>query len=247
MATRSRHGCIDCKRAKVKCDEIHPSCGTCKRRGRQCGGYTQVTKAHKARASLSGQTPSNGAASPIASANNSQAQLNGLGELTTVLASPAVGTPMSTDILAVTPFSPFSTEIAPTPVPQLFKKMANIPPGTVHPSDEPFIELYFTRHPTELVFGSEFVNEMNSCVLKVFQNSPMAVGDSLSAIGEAYLKDHKSQAVVPVPNRRARILARLRSLDTLGVSLELLLTVMLGLCAVEVKIICLSMSSTYTN
>lgn len=153
----------------------------------------------------------------------------------TVVGPPAVASPVANDVMAMTPFATLSTEMAPTTVPQLFKTMANIPPGTVHPSDEPFIEVYFTRHPTELVFGSEFVNEMNSCVLKVFQNSPMAVGDSLSAIGEAYLKDHKSQAMVPVPNRRARILARLRNLDTLGVSLELLLTVMLGLCAVEVN------------
>lgn len=39
MNRRSREGCIDCKRAKVKCDEIQPSCGTCARRGHICQGY----------------------------------------------------------------------------------------------------------------------------------------------------------------------------------------------------------------
>ncbi|CAK7275174.1 hypothetical protein SEPCBS57363_006545 [Sporothrix epigloea] len=39
MATRSRKGCIDCKQAKIKCDEVHPFCGTCTRRSRKCRGY----------------------------------------------------------------------------------------------------------------------------------------------------------------------------------------------------------------
>lgn len=40
MNRRSRGGCIDCRKAKVKCDEIKPHCGTCKRRRHVCQGYT---------------------------------------------------------------------------------------------------------------------------------------------------------------------------------------------------------------
>jgi hypothetical protein len=36
---RPRTGCIDYRRSKVKCHEIRPSHGTCKRRGRVCQGY----------------------------------------------------------------------------------------------------------------------------------------------------------------------------------------------------------------
>jgi hypothetical protein len=114
------------------------------------------------------------------------------------------------------------------------RTVPSIPVGTIDPADEPFIELYFRRHPRELVFGPEFVHEMNSNVLKVFQNSPLAVGDSLSAIGEAYCKDSSLAVAVPIASRKARILARLRTMDNLGVSMELLLSIILGLCAVEV-------------
>lgn len=33
---RSRKGCLSCKRSKVKCDEQHPTCGRCFRRGTEC-------------------------------------------------------------------------------------------------------------------------------------------------------------------------------------------------------------------
>ncbi|KIX03616.1 uncharacterized protein Z518_07169 [Rhinocladiella mackenziei CBS 650.93] len=228
MATRSRHGCIDCKKAKVKCDEIHPFCGTCKRRGRQCAGYNQITKAQKTR---DAPTPrptttqmANSASSPDATPVAIEYAINDAA----FHSSPGFS-PSST----AAPFSPISNDFALAPATPILKTVATIPPGTIHPADEPFIELYFMRHPGELVFGSEFVNEMNSSVLKVFQNSPLAVGDSLSAIGEAYLRDGSLPILVPVPNRKARILARLRSMDNLGVSLELLLTIMLGLCAIE--------------
>ena len=51
----------------------------------------------------------------------------------------------------------------------------------------------------------------------------------------AYLKDGSPPALARIPNRKVRILARLRNMDNLGASLELLLTLMLSLCAVEVK------------
>ncbi|KAH7153431.1 hypothetical protein EDB81DRAFT_455336 [Dactylonectria macrodidyma] len=34
--TKSRAGCIECKRRKVKCDEVRPSCFNCSRRGSLC-------------------------------------------------------------------------------------------------------------------------------------------------------------------------------------------------------------------
>ncbi|KAI1612706.1 fungal-specific transcription factor domain-containing protein [Exophiala viscosa] len=37
---RSRAGCINCRRAKVKCHEERPYCTTCARRGHTCEGYT---------------------------------------------------------------------------------------------------------------------------------------------------------------------------------------------------------------
>lgn len=42
MNRRSRKGCLDCKRAKVKCDEVRPACGTCYRRGYVCQGYANI-------------------------------------------------------------------------------------------------------------------------------------------------------------------------------------------------------------
>lgn len=33
---RSRSGCGQCKSAKVKCDELKPSCGRCAKRGTMC-------------------------------------------------------------------------------------------------------------------------------------------------------------------------------------------------------------------
>jgi hypothetical protein len=39
MNRRSRNGCIDCRKSKVKCDEIRPFCGTCTRRRHICQGY----------------------------------------------------------------------------------------------------------------------------------------------------------------------------------------------------------------
>jgi hypothetical protein len=33
---RSRLGCLNCKKSKVKCDEVHPSCSRCIKRGTHC-------------------------------------------------------------------------------------------------------------------------------------------------------------------------------------------------------------------
>lgn len=36
ITNRSRSGCINCRKAKKKCDEVHPICGLCARRGETC-------------------------------------------------------------------------------------------------------------------------------------------------------------------------------------------------------------------
>lgn len=241
MATRSRNGCIDCKRAKVKCDEVHPSCGTCKRRGRQCSGYNQTTKSRSTREATAMIAESPAITSPSSEVTVALTSLTPLPSTSECRASdstfysPSVLSPASPDLAFLAPAFPSSAkETIPLVSPRL-RNVTIIPSGAINPADEPFIELYFLRHPKELVFGPEFEEEMNSSVMKVFLNSPLAVSDSLSAIGEAYAGDSSLPVLVPLPHRKARILARLRSMDNLGVSLELLLTVMLGLCAVEVR------------
>lgn len=34
--TRSKSGCTACKKSKLKCDEVHPSCTRCLKRGTYC-------------------------------------------------------------------------------------------------------------------------------------------------------------------------------------------------------------------
>ncbi|KAF3765213.1 hypothetical protein M406DRAFT_70291 [Cryphonectria parasitica EP155] len=104
-----------------------------------------------------------------------------------------------------------------------------IPPGVVDPSDRATVELYFSRHPWELVMSSEFVSEMNANVLAVLQQNPQATVDSLSAIGHSYIAD----SPLAVLNYRARILSTLRSMELSEYSLEEMLLMLLGLCAVE--------------
>jgi hypothetical protein len=55
-------------------------------------------------------------------------------------------------------------------------------PGHVQSADESTIEIYFNRHPCEMVIGSEFVNAMSANVLLILQHKPKAIGDSLSGI-----------------------------------------------------------------
>ncbi|ODV96193.1 hypothetical protein PACTADRAFT_24742, partial [Pachysolen tannophilus NRRL Y-2460] len=41
---KSRNGCITCKKKRLKCDEAHPSCMNCTRKGLVCGGYAVAFK-----------------------------------------------------------------------------------------------------------------------------------------------------------------------------------------------------------
>ncbi|GMM28077.1 hypothetical protein DAMA08_007930 [Martiniozyma asiatica (nom. inval.)] len=36
LSSRSKRGCINCRKSKKKCDEVHPTCGLCKKRDKVC-------------------------------------------------------------------------------------------------------------------------------------------------------------------------------------------------------------------
>jgi hypothetical protein len=244
MSGRSRNGCLDCKKAKVKCDEERPFCGTCKRRGRQCSGYVPTSKDQSSIEGARSRNNSTPGTGYLVESSTSPDAHHGLSEAQGSNASLRVAQKFS-PTLSETSGASFSLPPASNALVQtlrLLKSVAPIPAGTINPTDEPFIEVYFMRHPGELVFGAEFVDEMNASVFKVFENSPLVVGDSLSAIGEAYVKDFSLPVLVPVPNRKARILARLRDMDSLGLRVELLVVIMLGLCAIEVRYLVCSRS-----
>lgn len=112
----------------------------------------------------------------------------------------------------------------------LYSNLPTIPRGIVQSSDEPGIETYFSRHPAELVISADFVDEMNANILQVFQQDPATIAETLSAIGQVYLGEG-GMSIVPVLDRRARILARLRD----KIELEQTLVMHLGLCALEVS------------
>ncbi|KAM0271690.1 hypothetical protein ACHAQH_008977 [Verticillium albo-atrum] len=108
-----------------------------------------------------------------------------------------------------------------------------IPPGAVPAADEVNIEMYFNRHPFELLIGEEFVSEMNANALLILQRDPVRVADALSAIGYAYQVGDREGSLLPVLNRRARILANLRSMKPSNFYFEEALFLLLGLCAME--------------
>jgi hypothetical protein len=113
---------------------------------------------------------------------------------------------------------------------QLYRELPFIPAGTIPTADELVLELYFKRHPIDQVISLEFVDEMNSNVLKVFHEDPAAVSDTLSAIGHVYSIE-KEKSLIPILDRRARILSRLR----VKRDLEQILIMLLGLCALDVR------------
>lgn len=116
----------------------------------------------------------------------------------------------------------------------LVGSLSLIPRGAVSPADASNIETYFKRHPFELLMGDEFVNEMNANVLLVLQHDPVPMADALSAIGYAYLAGDSPRSLMLVLNRRARILANLRTLRPSSCYFEQALFLLLVLCAMEV-------------
>ncbi|KAF9881487.1 hypothetical protein CkaCkLH20_00633 [Colletotrichum karsti] len=129
--------------------------------------------------------------------------------------------------------SPARTETRPPPTLGSTRIFSLIPPGTVPVADEPHFEVYFNRHPFELLIGQEFVSEMNANVLMMLQQDPVTVADAISAVGYSYLVGKSANSLLPVLNRRARILANLRSMKPSSYYFEEALFLLLGLCAME--------------
>lgn len=226
LMRRSRNGCIDCRRAKVKCDEIRPSCGTCARRRHVCQGYAKPpanTAQHRSSAArTTSRSPRNVTPGPATSTPGS-----------TPAASPSLELTRTASRRGT---SPLRSEFgAASPALSLVGSLSLIPRGAVPPADESNIETYFKRHPFELLIGEEFVSEMNANVLMVLQHDPVIMADALSAIGYAYLAGDSSRSLMLVLNRRARILANLRSLKPSSCYFEQALFLLLVLCAMEVS------------
>ncbi|CZR69324.1 uncharacterized protein PAC_19224 [Phialocephala subalpina] len=243
MNRRSRKGCIDCKKAKIKCDEQRPQCGTCQRRGYVCQGYANPDVRDPSKPAA--PEPQSGpvrrreerkkkparrlsdAREGHSSGSDSDAETIKATVESEKFSGVKVSTPASS-VLDRRLSRVSRTSIGqPSPYP-LCASLPLIPPGAVQSSDEPGIEQYFNRHPSELVISSEFVDEMNSNVLRVLHQDPAAVAETLSAIGHIYLGEG-GMSIVPVLGRKARILARLR----LKTDLEQMLVMLLGLCALE--------------
>lgn len=264
MATRSRKGCIDCRHAKVKCDEIHPFCGTCARRGRQCKGYdfsnlipkrrresttsrptaerrpSAAAVPDQAMITTTNVSPIHGSNSAWSSVNDSTSFGDQYGEQSHVPA-PAHAS-HTADSLTVSINSNDAEALA-TIITQaasktmtLLREPSLIPIDDIGAADKTFIEVYFMRHPPDLVISDEFVAEMNAAVITLLQESPRAVSETLSAIGENYITGSTGSDVVQLSSRKARLLNRVRRVNEDGSSVELILGTILGLCGVEVRL-----------
>ncbi|TVY82286.1 hypothetical protein LSUE1_G001912 [Lachnellula suecica] len=255
MNRRSRKGCFDCKKAKVKCDEVRPSCGTCRRRGYVCQGYvfTQYPKisvkeeernnfdksrferiaktehiATSPDTSLAAKRIQN--SDSVHDSSSDHPNIDGSGAISVIVRS---ANPSISD-------SEMSGVDSQCRSPQLCRKVPTIPVGTIPDADESVLEMYFRRHPVDQVIDTKFVEEMNINVLQTFHMDPAAVSDSLSAIGHIYLADGQAP-LIPILDRRARILSRLRTQR----DLEPMLAMFLGLCALEmIDYTCLPADST---
>lgn len=227
-----------------ECIEIKPRCGTCRRRRHECQGYAP-TRGTLASLNPSTTSPSRQArrdSAVLGDANRSDSSSD-VGKADVCSGTPEDDSRATS--LAKHPFSrfnePMTTEFSSSTVPRAGhplimdpgmmtpRALGLIPPGVVSPSDQAPVEVYFIRHPWELSMGSEFVSEMNANVLTVLHHNPQAIVDSLSAIGHSYLADNS----LAVLNYRARILATLRSMDVSKYTLEEMIFMLLGLCAIE--------------
>ncbi|KAK2030016.1 hypothetical protein LX32DRAFT_717503 [Colletotrichum zoysiae] len=223
---RSRNGCIDCRKAKVKCDEIRPSCGTCARRKLVCRGYKMQAAQHSRHSPLS------------------LADIGGAGKAS-VAEGPAPGTlskylsivPTTEAVKAgdASPTTPSRDESWST-LSLHTRTFSLLPPGIIPVADQPRIELYFNRHPFELLIGPEFVGEMNANVVMMMHQDPLVAADTISAIGYSYEVGNESSALLVVLNRRAKILANLRNMKPSSYYFEEALFMLLGLCAMEVSL-----------
>ncbi|UQC90027.1 NCS1 nucleoside transporter [Colletotrichum lupini] len=232
---RSRNGCIDCRKAKVKCDEIRSSCGTCARRRLVCQGYkTQPGAAQHARHSPSSLLAAGAGASNTAAAaakDSVPGSVSSSPDLLSVAVSAGSSSSSST--------TPAARRSPPTSNRQTLaldtRTFSLLPPGSVPVADQPYLEVYFNRHPFELLIGHEFVCEMNANIVMMLQQDPVVIADTISAIGYSYDVGSSSAALLPVLNRRAKILANLRNMKPSSHYFEEALFLLLGLCAMEVN------------
>ncbi|CAH0015699.1 unnamed protein product [Clonostachys rhizophaga] len=252
MATRSRKGCIDCKQAKIKCDEQHPFCGTCTRRRRQCRGYaTPKTRSsshhHPHGVSAGAYSPSSVSSEsllPNGYPDGGSEVLRAAGYVWVASKSPSSsGTqnaPFMTGTIASSTLNGGSVDdssnspllgishpsLAPPRSPSF------IPLNEIQPADKPLIEIYFLRHPSDMVMRNDsFIDEMNCAVISLLQKCPVVVSDSLCAIGENYIKETADASLVS--SRKLRLLNRLRLVNEDGRNPELVLLLLLALCGAE--------------
>lgn len=249
---RSKAGCIDCKSAKVRCDEARPSCGTCARRQRVCQGYfhygawgkvpgkkEQQQSANYTRSNLRINSYSDDAAHPNQRDSIfSTAVLNGNEsdvpeyDIQPTIAGEAryLGSNKKIDLLManIPHFLEGSLNMFPRSLPE-------IPPGVIPEADGPTINVFFDRHPAEMVISGEFINEMKAATLLVLQDNPAAIADALYSVGSIYLNEDGQHPLLSLAlDRRAKTLARLRVKNP-SCELEQILTMSLALAAMEVQ------------
>jgi hypothetical protein len=120
-------------------------------------------------------------------------------------------------------------------VPSISRSLSPFFNANITPDLAQGISMYFSRHPGELVIGSEpsFVQEMNTYVLGVLHSDIESVGDSLSAIGQTYLHNQGSQPSLALAlSSRQKTLSRIRK-DS-GLKIEQALSMILALISMEV-------------
>ncbi|EXJ92112.1 hypothetical protein A1O3_00662 [Capronia epimyces CBS 606.96] len=222
MLKRSRDGCIGCKRAKVKCDEIRPTCGTCARRGHLCNGYgarpLKWQKVNKT-TSVVGRKRKRNRNTP------------------TVLVLPDTGK-CNKSVAGPPPSRPDEAKRAinfKQPNPVQWRTLSAFPAGVLSPTDERIISVYFHRHPPDMVMNEEgdFMHEMNANALLLLNHDPQVVSDTLCCIGQVYIQQSSNGSMVPALDRKGRALARLQKLANLKHSLEQTVLLLLGLCAMD--------------
>ncbi|KIX07452.1 uncharacterized protein Z518_02105 [Rhinocladiella mackenziei CBS 650.93] len=259
LRRRSKGGCIDCKIAKVRCDEIRPSCGTCARRQRRCRGYPPLANAgphskerqqrfisyvptnarrkrtlENSNARLDAQTPTSPAASIETIAEERDRSLSVSSAISVQREIEPASNQLEVPGLPVSTATGLTISCESIPsLPPISRSIPTIPPGTIPADDAETISVYFNRHPFEQVISLEFVDEMNASVLVVLQDSPQAVGDALCSIGSVYLEEDSQGSLLPLALvRRARTLATLKAKDP-SRELEQMLLMSLALGAME--------------
>ncbi|OKL63429.1 hypothetical protein UA08_01189 [Talaromyces atroroseus] len=254
---RSKYGCIDCKAAKVRCDEARPSCGTCARRHRVCRGYTHHHNQAQAEAPAKRKRQRSETCTDDPKSDRFTASISTHTQMLPTTSSPSKKADRRQSLhvetnseakIGLSPYWNTASEyrVSSDPIvthspngqnalinPIIPRTLPAIPPGAIPEADGPTINVYFNRHPFELVISAEFIYEMNAAILLVLQDSPAAIGDALYSIGRIYLDEDGQGSLLPLAlDRRAKTLARLRFKDP-SCELEQMLAMTLALGAME--------------